>query len=323
MGSSYFRFYDLRLASAVTLSGQLSIRWIENKVNGYMNNLLKTSDDYIIASDTDSIYLKLEKLVDTFYKSDGDVNKIISFMDRVCEDKIQPFIDRSYQELAEYVHAYAQKMQMKREALADKGIWTAKKRYVLNVYNNEGVQYKEPHLKIMGLEVVKSSTPVVVRKKMKELIKIIVTKEESDVHAYIDEFRKFFKTLPPEDISFPRGVNNIEQYSDATTVYKKGTPIQVKGAILYNNTLNVLKLEKKYPTIKEGEKIKFTYLLQPNPIMSPVIAFPGRLPEEFNLHRYIDYNTQFVKTFLDPVSVIINCVGWSPEKRCTLESFFG
>lgn len=323
MGTIYFRFFDIRLALAVTQTGQLSIRWIENKLNDYMNKLLGTTKDYVIASDTDSIYLSLGDLVDRVYKDTPEVNGVIAFMDKVCNDKIQPYISKSYQELAEYVHAYAQKMNMKREALCDRGIWTAKKRYILNVYNNEGVQYKEPKLKVMGLEMVKSSTPLVVRDKMKELIKIIVTKTEDDVHSFIVDFRKEFKTLPPEEISFPRSVNGLKKYSDSVTMYKSGTPMHVKGALLYNYHLKVNGLDKIYPLIQEGEKIKFTYLKMPNTFKSPVVAYPLRLPKEFNLHGSVDHEMQFQKTFVDPISVILECIGWSIDKKSTLEDFFG
>ncbi|MCK9369318.1 hypothetical protein M0R04_05205 [Candidatus Dojkabacteria bacterium] len=322
MGSQYFRFFDIRLALAVTTSGQLSIRWIERDINLYMNNLLKTEKDYVIASDTDSIYLRMNELVEKVFNGKSDTNKIIEFMDKVCDDKIQPKIDESYNNLYIYTNAYAQKMQMKREVLADKGIWTAKKRYVLNVHNSEGVQYKEPHLKVMGLEVVKSSTPTIVRGMMKELIKLIVTGSEEEVQDYIANFRKVFKTLPPEDISFPRGVNGLKKYIDSTTIYKKGTPIHVKGSILYNEFIKSHELGSKYPAIQEGEKIKFTYLKQPNPLKSPVISYPNRLPPEFGLHEYIDYTTQFEKTFLDPITVILDCVNWRSEHMNTLDSFF-
>ena len=323
LGSQYFRFYDLRMALGVTTAGQLSIRWIEAKINDYMNGLLKTKDDYVIASDTDSIYLKLGPLVDKVYSQKTDVNQIIAFMDRVCEDKIQPYIDTSYQELAEYVHAYEQKMQMKREGLANKGIWTAKKRYILNVYNNEGVQYKEPKMKVMGLEMIKSSTPAAVREKMRKSIDIMMNGTESDIHDFIADFRSEFKSLPPEEISFPRGMNGLKEYSDAVTLYKKGTPIHVKGAILYNTRLKALKLDKKYPLIQEGEKIKFTYLKQPNPMKDSVISYPNRLPPEFGLQEFIDYDLQFSKTFLEPIKVVLDCMDWSTEKRNSLESFFG
>jgi DNA polymerase elongation subunit (family B) len=326
LGSQYFRFYDLRMASAVTSAGQLSIKWIEAKLNAYMNSLLKTDADYVIASDTDSIYLRLSELVNSVYGVDGKVTastlKVIDFMDRVCEHKIQPYIDTSYKELAEYVHAYAQKMQMKREALSNKGIWTAKKRYILNVFNNEGVQYNEPDLKVMGLEMVKSSTPSVVRDKMKESIRIMISGTEEDMQKFISDFREFFRGLPAEDISFPRGINGLTKYSNSSTLYNSGTPIHVKGAILYNHYLRELKLTNKYPLIQEGEKIKFTYLKVPNPFRDTVISFPARLPKEFNIQAYIDYDTQFDKTFLEPIKIILNCMGWTTEKVFTLESFF-
>jgi DNA polymerase elongation subunit (family B) len=323
MGSQYFRFYDLRQALAVTSAGQLSIRWIETKLNNYLNKLLKTEKDYVIASDTDSIYLNLGPLIDSVFKETKSPEKIISFMDKICEDKIQPYIDESYQELADYVHAYAQKMQMKREGLSDKGIWTAKKRYILNVYNNEGVQYAEPKLKVMGLEMVKSSTPGIVRGKMKELIGLIVNTDEETVQKFIADFREYFKTLPVEDISFPRGCNGIQEYSDSVTIYKKGTPIHVKGAILYNHYLKQKNLVTKYPLIQEGEKLKFTYLKSPNIFKDIVVSFPSRLPKEFGLQDYVDYDMQFNKTFLEPIKLILNCIGWETEKQSTLESFFG
>jgi DNA polymerase elongation subunit (family B) len=331
LGSQYFRFYDLRMALGVTTAGQLSIRWIESKLNEYLNSLLKTNTDYVIASDTDSIYLNLGPLVDKVYGTGQknsvspniDKQKVIDFMDRVCEDKIQPFIDKSYQELATYVHAYDQKMQMKREALSNKGIWTAKKRYILNVYNNEGVAYNEPQIKVMGLEMVKSSTPAPVREKMRQSINIMMNGTESDIHDFIEQFKQEFKSLPPEEISFPRGLNGLKDYSDSATLYKKGTPIHVKGAIIYNFNLKLLGLEKKYPRIQEGEKIKFAYLKQPNAFKDTVISFPNRLPAEFGLHDYIDYDMQFSKSFLEPIKVILDCIEWSTEKSNSLESFFG
>jgi DNA polymerase elongation subunit (family B) len=322
MGSQYFRFYDLRLALAVTLAGQLSIRWIESKLNNYLNKLLKTDKDYVIASDTDSIYLNLSSLVGNVFQSKEETTKIISFMDKVCEGKIQPYIDKSYQELADYVHAYEQKMQMKREALADKGIWTAKKRYILNVYNNEGVAYKEPKLKVMGLEMIKSSTPSAIREKMKQIIQIMMTGTENDVHDFVRDFREEFKRLPPEEISFPRGVNGLNTYSDPVSLYKKGTPIHVKGAILYNHFLHKMNLTNKYPLIQEGEKLKFTYLKVPNHFKDTVISFPGRIPKEFNLEEFIDYETQFQKAFIEPIQVVLDCLNWKTEKSFSLDSFF-
>jgi hypothetical protein len=309
------------MALGVTTAGQLSIRWIEGKLNDWMNKLLNTNNDYVIASDTDSIYLKLGAIVDKFVPNKS-IEQTIQFMDKICQDKIEPFIDKSYKELAEYVHAYDQKMQMKREGLSDKGIWTAKKRYILNVYNNEGVQYKEPQMKVMGLEMIKSSTPATIREKMREAITIMLRGTEDDIHKFIKQAKTDFMNLPAEEISSPRGLNGLAKYSDAATLYKLGTPIHVKGAILYNHYLKEKNLTKKYPLIQEGEKLKYTYLKMPNPFKDTVISFPGRLPKEFGLQEYIDYDLQFEKAFLEPIKVILTCMQWTTEKVSTLEDFF-
>jgi len=322
LGSQYFRFFDLRMALGVTSAGQLSIRWIESKLNDYMNKLLKTQDDYVIASDTDSIYLKLGPLVNKVFTGDLVTTKVISFMDKVCEDKLQPYINTSYAELADYVSAYGQKMQMKREALADKGIWTAKKRYILNVYNNEGVQYKEPKVKVKGLEMIKSSTPSVVRQKMKDSIKVMLTGTELDMHKFISDFKSEFKTMPVENISSPRGLSGLNQYMDPVTIYRKSTPINSKGSLIYNHFLKQYKLDKKYPLIQQGEKIKYIFLKLPNTFNQSVIAFPSRLPKEFDIEKYVDYDLQFDKVFLDPIKIILDCMNWTTEKQSSLEDFW-
>jgi hypothetical protein len=242
---------------------------------------------------------------------------------KICEEKLQPFIDASYQDLADYVNAYAQKMQMKRESLADKAIWTAKKRYILNVYNNEGVAYAKPKLKIMGLEAVKSSTPGACRTKIKEAIEIIMNSNESDLIQFIDKFRAEFKTLPIQDISFPRSVNGLKEYRDSLHVFKKATPIHVKGALVFNNQIESRKLTKQYQLIKEGEKIKFFYLKNPNPFHNNVLAFMSGIPDELKIEQYIDYDTQFEKSFIEPLKIILDSINWKHEHIETLESMFG
>ena len=323
LGNQYFRFFDTRIAEGITTAGQLSIRWIEQKVNKYMNLLLKTgNEDYIIASDTDSIYLNLGPLVEKFYPEVKDTKKIIKFMNKVCEEKIQPFIDESYQELADYVNAYQQRMEMKRESLANKAIWTAKKRYILNVYDSEGVAYVKPKLKIMGLEAVKSSTPSACRTKIKEAIDIIMTKTEVDLHKFIDNFRKEFRKLPVEDIAFPRSVNGLKEYSDESSIFKKGTPIHVKGALVYNHFLKEMKLTKRYQVIQEGEKIKFVYLKQPNIFNNNTLAFLSGIPKQLEAEQYIDHDLQFEKSFLEPLDIILSTINWKTEAVNSLEDFF-
>jgi len=324
IGNQYFRYYKLANAEAITLSGQVSIRWIEGKMNGYLNKLLQTEEvDYVIASDTDSIYLDMGPLVTKFFGSkSGDKAKIVSILDKICEDKLEPFIEQSYQNLADYVSAYEQKMQMKRENIADRGIWTAKKRYILNVWNSEGVQYSEPKLKVMGIESVKSSTPAPCRKMLKDAFKLLMTGTEDDVIEFIEKSRKEFKTLPPEQVSFPRSASDVEKYKSHSSIYAKGTPIHIRGALLFNHYIKQNKLDNKYSLIQNGEKIKFCYLKKPNTLHENVISFIQEFPKELDIDKYVDYDLQFEKSFLEPLKTILDSIGWNIEKQNTLESFF-
>ena len=324
IGNQYFRYYKLANAEAITLSGQVSIRWIENRMNSYLNKILKTeNEDYVIASDTDSIYLNLGPLVEVIYKGREKTNQsIVTFLNKICKMEFEKYIESSYETLAKYVNAYDQKMFMKRENIAERGIWTAKKRYILNVWDSEGVRYDEPKLKMMGIEAVKSSTPAPCRQMIKDGLKVIMSGTEDEMIDYIDNCRTKFKSLPPEEISFPRSVSDVVKYKGSNTIYAKGTPMHVRGALLFNHYVKQKKLDKKYAYIQNGEKIKFCYLKDPNPIRENVISFIQDFPKELDLARFVDYDTQFNKAFLEPVKAILNAIGWSNEKKITLESFF-
>ena len=325
IGNQYFRYYNLANAEAITLSGQVSIRWIEQRMNEYLNKILKTEEvDYVIASDTDSIYLHLGPLVQTVFKGRETPNeKIVSFLDKVCDMELEKYISSSYEALANYVNAYEQKMFMKRETIANKGIWTAKKRYILNAWDIEGVRFTEPKLKIMGIEAVKSSTPGACRDKIKECLKVIMNEGEEEAQQFIANFKEQFTELPVEDISFPRGCNGINKWANQSSIYGKGTPIHVRGALLYNFYNKKNKLTHKYPLIQDGEKIKFVYLKTPNKINENVISYLSTFPKEFGLDKQVDYDLQFSKSFLDPIKVIMDTIGWKPEKVASLEFLFG
>ena len=324
IGNQYFRYYQLANAEAITLSGQVSIRWIENKMNDFLNKILKTEGkDYVIASDTDSIYLHLGPLVDVIYKDkEKDSESIVSFIDTICEKTLEPFIDQSYKELAEYVNAYDQKMFMKRENIADRGIWTAKKRYILNVWNSEGVQYHEPKLKMMGIEAVKSSTPAPCREMIKDALKLMMNGTEDDVIQFIENSRKEFRRLPPEEIAFPRSVSDVNKYKSSNMIYIKGTPIHVRGALLFNYYIKKHNLTNKYSLIGNGEKIKFCYLKKPNKLHENVISFIQDFPKELGIDKYVDHDLQFDKSFLEPLRIILDSIGWKVERTANLESFF-
>ena len=327
IGNRYFRYFDVRKAEAITLSGQLSIKWIERRLNEYLNKILETQEvDYVIASDTDSVYITFDKLVSKCFEEGSDPVKITNFLDKVATEKLEPFIDKSYEELKMIMNGYSQKMVMKREAIADKGIWTAKKRYILNVYDNEGVRYAEPKLKMMGIETVKSSTPQSCRDALKKAISIIMNESELAAQEYISQFRNEFEQLPFESVAFPRSVSDLNKYDVRTgegLTIPKGCPIHVRGSLAYNHMLRERKLTKKYETIRDGEKIKFCYIKMPNPSKQNVLSVMNSLPKEFNMEQYIDYDLQFTKAFLDPLRAILDSVGWSFEKKSSLESFFG
>ncbi len=322
LGNKYFRWYRNEFAEAITASGQLTTRWIERKLNEYLNRAFKTKDvDYVIACDTDSVYIKADKFIEMAGK-EMTREQEVTYLDKVCTQVLEPYIDKCYEELRSYINGYAQKMKMKRECIADKGIWTAKKRYILNVWNQEGVQYAKPKLKMMGIEAIRTSTPQVCRDAIKHTLDVIMNKQEIDMQQYIQEFRGQFSSMRFEQVASPRGVSDLDKYADASSIFQKGTPINAKGALIYNHYLKQLKLDKKYEAIASGQKIKYAYCKTPNPLRATVIACPGELPPEFNMDKYIDRDTQWEKSFAEPIKTIVSAIGWEIEKRATIESFF-
>ena len=324
IGNQYFRYFKLVNAEAITLSGQVAIRWIEGKMNLYLNKVLKTKDvDYVIASDTDSIYLNMGPLVETVYKGrEKTTESVVSFLDKICKVELEKYIEGCYQELADYVNAYDQKMQMKRENIADRGIWTAKKRYILNVWDSEGVRYTEPKLKMMGIEAVKSSTPAPCRQMIKDSLKLMMSGTENEVINFIDKCRSEFRALPPESIAFPRTASDVRKYYSSSNIYASKTPIHIRGALLFNHYIKEKKLTNKYSLIGNGEKVKYIFLKKPNIIQENVISFISEFPKELGLDKYIDYELQFEKSFLDPLKSILDSIGWKTEHTTNLDAFF-
>ena len=323
MANKYFRLFNPNVAESITVTGQLTVQWAAHILNTFINKMLKNKvfKDYIIASDTDSVYINCEDIVRSVFATDDDKMKICDFLDKVAKS-LETQLDQGFGTLANYLNASRQEMIMKREIIADKAIWTAKKRYMANVLDSEGVRYKEPKLKIVGIEAVRSSTPAVIRDWFEDFFSIVLNTDEKTAQQKIAEYRKDFKALPVEAIAFPRGVSELEKYSDRSNIYGKGTPIHVRGALLYNHYLKQVKSDFRYDEIKVDDKMRFVYLSIPNPIQENVIGFSGILPKEFNLHKYIDYDLQFEKCFIDPINIVFNAINWSVEERATLEGFF-
>jgi DNA polymerase elongation subunit (family B) len=321
-GNEYFRFYDDRIAEGITITGQYIIQRVGKALNEYLNKICETQNyDYAFYSDTDSCYITLDPLVKKFYAGQSK-DKIIEILDKICEDKIVKVINKACDGIANYTNAFQRKIIFKREAISDRGIWVAKKRYALNVYDNEGVRYSEPKLKVMGLEIVKSSTPEPVREALRDAVRLSLTASQNELHKYIDKLENDFKTLKPHEIAFPRGVNGLQKYTDSADIYKSATPMHVRGSLLYNFHMKKKHLDKKYELIQEGDKIKFLYLTEPNPINENCIAFIGELPTELGLTKYVDYNTMFAKSFIEPLTAIIGSMGWSAKPKATLADLF-
>ena len=326
LGNKYFRWFNADNAEAITTSGQLAIRWIEEHMNAFLNSLLKTSgEDYVIACDTDSMYVNLDKLVRLSFggrPAPSDTAKVIQFLDDACKKRIEPFIAKCYEELSQLTNSYQQKMHMKRESIADKALWTGKKHYVMQVHDKEGVRYDSPKIKMVGIEAVRSSTPKVCRDSIKKAINVLLNEGKDALTEYIEEFRTEFYAMPIEDVAFPRGLKGLNDYRDASSIYKKGTPIQVRGALLFNHHVVAKQLENKYQLMGDGDKIKFCYLKKPNPVHENVISFVGTIPPELKLEKYVDYELQFEKAFLDPIKTMTDVLKWDLTNSATLEDFF-
>lgn len=312
----------MEIAEGITITGQYIIKQAEKAVNNYLNKALENNKDYVIAIDTDSVYACMADLVNAVYPNGVDKSKAVNFLDKVCKSMEKNVLDKTFASLKDLCTAYKHRITMKRESIADRGIWTAKKRYILNVWDNEGVRYSAPKLKIMGIEAIKSSTPAACREAFEELFKILINGTEEETQRFISDFKQRFDALPAEDKSFPRGVSSLSEYSDSKTIYRKGTPINSRAALMYNYLLKEKGVENKYEVIKAGEKIKYIYLNPRNPTREDVIAFVDILPPEFGLHRFIDNDTQFEKAFLDPAKLILDAIGWKAEDSASLEDFF-
>lgn len=269
-----------------------------------------------------SCYLNFGGLVEKILPGEMDDRKISRVILQFCRDKVEPFIEKCYEELGQILNAYENKISMKLETISSTAIWVAKKNYALYMYSNEGIEYDPPKVKVTGIKAVKSSTPAVCRNSIKDAIKIMLTKTEPELHKHIESFKTEFMKMDFEQIAFPRGVSEVDLYANSDGTTKNKTPINTKAAITYNNLIKKFGVESKYGLIGNGDKIKFAYLKEQNPYGSNVIAsLKGNLPKEFNAEKYLDYNLQFEKTYIQPITGLLNSINWTAEEKSTLDEF--
>lgn len=317
-----YRWFDPRLGESVTKTGQLTIRWVERDINANLNKLLGTVDEkFVIYCDTDSAYVRLEKFVDRHCVGMTD-EQTVDYVDTFCKTVIEPIIEKSFKRFTETFNHRENVLVMKREAIANKGIWTNKKRYILNVWDMEGFRYPQPQLKMQGIEAVKSSTPRAARDTIKAALSIIMNKDERAFTAFLKAEREKFSELEFDDVAYPRSCNNLLKYTDHSTIYKSGCPIHVRGALVFNHYVKTMKLENEIKTIEEGDKIKFCRLHMPNPIMEEVIATTGDMPKKLGLREYVDYKSQFERGVISPLQAIADAIGWNVEDYPSLEDLF-
>jgi DNA polymerase elongation subunit (family B) len=326
MGCRFFRYYDLDNANAITSMGQVAIRWVSNHLNDYLNTVLKTDGvDRIITNDTDSLFMNLNDLVIKRYGTERpDYTTVTNFLDLFSEKYIAPFIRDCYDDLGKYLNVKNQCLSMVRDVITINFLIKGKKRYIAQVTDCEGLRYPEPKLKFVGIEVVRSSTPRFFRDKLKESCKIIMTGDNTQLLNYISDIRNEMTTVPTNLISFGTGVSDAVKYADSNIKcgYIKGTPIGCRAAIIYNKYVVDNKLESKYPLITSGDKIKYVYLTMPNIFKENVLGYIGEIPNSSKVVKYLDYDLMLEKAFVNPLSELLDIVGWKIKEIATLESFF-
>lgn len=274
-------------------------------------------------SDTDSLYLELEKFIPLICPGETDQQKIADALDIFIEGKIQPIIDKYYKQEAEYFNA-KNTMIMKRESISPVGFFKdVKKHYAIKVLDEEGVRLNEPSLKIKGIAVVKTSTPKICRTSLRAFISLMLDFEDpflpdsiGQMEVFINTFRKTFFSQRPEDIAIPSGMKELKVGKGASPVHR--------GAGAYNKYIRDNNLiQDGYEPIQEDAKIKYIMLKQGNPFSSDSFGFIDKLPEE--IKQWTDYEAMFVKSYLKTLDDILKPLRLSVDlyqKKTTVNSFF-
>lgn len=334
LGAEAFRWYDETIAEGITSSGRVAIQYITKKLNEFVNEKSGTIDiDYVVSSDTDAVYFVVETIVKNRHPDITDKQKLTDLINEFAENEVEPFIENCYQELSNYMNCDINLLDMKREAIADTFIIRAKKNYIMRMYDNEGVRYAEPYYKMMGIEVVRTSHPIMVRDALKTAMKMIIEGSNDEIRLFVKNFKKEFMNAPLNKIAAPRGMNDLTKYMNEDYTAKQyeylpeggkkklTIPMNATASINYNFLVNKYNLSNKYEFIKNGSKIKYLPLKEPNPIKSHVIGFIDDIPTEFGLNDYVDKEAHFNKMFVGPLESFLVYNGWTIAENTLLDMF--
>lgn len=316
-----YRFFNQDAASSITLMGQKLIKYASEILNLSLKEKFKLNNDITLYSDTDSVYLDFSEILQVM--KINDEKKFINLVNTVNDKVIQPFLEQKFLEFSKKHNIKLNYFNLKREVIAIGAVFIQKKKYALYVIDEEGFTLSAPKMKVKGMEIVRSSTPGFCREKIKEVMKeIFINFNKDKLVSKIKKIKEEFKNAPIEDISFPRGISGMLKYVKNGQI-TSGTPIQIRASHNYNQVLEKFNLSNKYEKIYDGDKIKFIYLKENNPIHENILAFKENFPIESGLGKYIDVDLQFEKSFLAPLEGITDAIQWKIDlDNSSLEEFF-
>jgi DNA polymerase elongation subunit (family B) len=313
------------ISKAITLTGQRLLQESIHNMNLYINDQLKNDihKDYIITSDTDSLFIQCKDLIINRYpeldlnNQEEVISKILELateLQIMANKFIGDFSKESFNLGKDEPHYF----ELKQEVVLDRGYFAGKRRYAMHIVNKEGVTVDE--LDVKGLDLMKSNFPPIFRKFGEHLInEIMFGREKTSIDKQILDFRTSIRTVDWRTILKPTGLKKMKEYiasppmtGDIFSRLGNKCPINTKAAIYYNDILRFKKLDKKYPTFQIGDKMFIAYL-KDNPYRIDVVGFNGYNdpPEilEF-VEKYIDRDGLFDSVMKNKLESLYSDLGW-------------
>lgn len=318
LGTNHFRLYNVKCAEAITKTGQTITAEAFSLFNDYLDKVTGIPKDRIGFSDTDSAAVDMTDLVYKFHKRDDPFEDKLNTITKLCDKHFAKMLDDRFIQFAGHLNSMKNRIVMKREKIAS-AILVAKKNYVVNVYDNEGVRYATPKLSVTGLESVKASTPKFFRKKLEEGYKLCFDDDEEKIHKFVLSVHEELYNLHIDDLAGNTTVNNITLFQDGLGGYRTGTPGHVRAAIAYNNLVSA---SDQYQKINNGDKVKIIQLKEPNPVKSKSICWIDKFPDDLIDPKYIDREKDYQKFFIKPFTRVLDVLSWHTEYQPNLDDLF-